>query len=122
MDFLEFVDDIDKIWTPEDNSKIAQTYSLNRSVVPALIKLHREWKEAFDSRSEEVQKLELELNHFKSNQNLSNVVELEKKVKELKKVVIELQEEIEEYRKKIKHLKDENYTLRNSSFLKKLVG
>lgn len=122
MDYLAFISDIEKVWTEKTNSKIAQTYSLNRSVLPALIKLHREWRKTFDDLENDVAKLELELNHYKSDKNLFNNVELEKKLKELKKVVIELQEENEKYCKEVKLLKEDNYTLRNSSIFKKLVG
>jgi len=122
MDYLAFVDDIEKVWTEKDNSKIAQTYSLNRSVLPALIKLYREWRKSYDDLVNEADKLELELNHYKSNKDLFNNIELEKKLKELRKVVIELQKENEKYRKEVIFLKEDNYNLRNSSLFKKLVG
>jgi len=122
MDYLTFVDDIEKIWTEQTNSKIAKTYSLNRSVLPALIKLHRDWQYVYNEQSKDYDTLELELNHYKSNADLKNIVNLEKKLKELKKVVIELQEENEEYRKKVKILEEKNFDLLNSSFIKKLVG
>ena len=122
MDYLTFVNDIEKIWTEQTNSKIAKTYSLNRSVLPALIKLHREWQYVYDEQSKDYDNLELELNHYKSNSDLKNNVELEKKLNELRKVVIELQDENEEYRKKVKNLEENNYNLRNSSIFKKLLG
>lgn len=122
MDYLTFVDDIEKIWTEKDNSKIAQTYSLNRSVLPALIKLHREWTYTFQQQSDDYDKLELELNHYKSNKDLFNNVELEKKLKELRKVVEELQEENYNLSKNNKILDDKFRELENSSLIKKILG
>lgn len=122
MDYLTFIDDIDKIWTEEKNSKLAQKYSMNRSVLPALINLHREWTSIFDSQSNKLSKLELELNHYKNNDNLVQNVELEKKVKELKKVVAELQEESYKNDKKIRILESQNSDLQNRTIFQKLVG
>ncbi len=122
MDYLTFIDDIEKIWTEKTNSKIAQTYSMNRSVLPALINLHRQWKDVFDLETSNYDKLELELNHYKSNQNLSTNVELEKKVRELRKIVEEIQEENYNLETKIKVLEKENFDLRHSSIFRKLVG
>lgn len=122
MDYLSFVSDIEKVWTEKDNSKICQTYSLNRSVLPALINLYRDWEHVYNRLSEDYEKLDLELNHYRANKNNIDNVEKDKKIIELQKVVIELQEENEEYRKEVRNLKEDNYNLRNSSLLKKLVG
>ena len=122
MDYLSFISEIDKIWTEQTNSKIAQKYSMNRSVLPALINLHRQWQKSFDLEVSNYDKLELELNHFKSNQNLSSNVELEKKNRELKKVVEEIQEKNYSLEKKIIVLQSQNSDLRNKSLFKKLVG
>jgi len=122
MDYLAFISDIDEIWTEQTNSKIAQKYSMNRSVLPALINLHRQWKEFFDLETSNYNRLELELNHFKSNQNLSSNVELEKKNRELKKVVEEIQEENYNLEKKIRVLESKNNDLQNKSLFKKIVG
>jgi len=122
MDYLTFIDDIDKIWSEKTNSKICRDYSMNRSVLPALIKLHREWDNVFNLQTEELNKLDLELNHYKSNKDLFNNVELEKKLNELRNVVTELQEECYQKDKEIRVLKQENYNLHNSSIFKKLVG
>lgn len=122
MDYLTFIEDIQKIWTEKDNSKICRDYSLNRSVLPALLKLNKEWKIVFDDVCNEVDNLQLELNHYRSNKNNVDNVEKDKKIIELQKVVIELQNENEEYRKEVRNLKDDNYNLRNSSLFKKLVG
>ena len=122
MDYLAFISDVEKIWTEKTNSKIAQTYSMNRSVLPALINLYREMDKIFNLQSNNVESLELELNHYKSNQNLSTNVELEKKVSELRKIVEEIQEENYNSETKIKVLEKENFDLRHSSIFRKLVG
>jgi len=122
MDYLAFVSDIEKIWSESSNSKICKEYSLNRSVLPALIKLHREWKKVYDLEVSNYDELELELNHFKSNQNLVKTVELEKKISELRKVVDELQQENYELEKKVHKLSDCNFNLENKSILQKLLG
>jgi len=122
MDYLAFLDDIDKIWTEERNSKIARDYSMNRSVLPALIKLHREWTDVFNRQSEDYDALELELNFYKNNKDLVSNVELSKKIEELKNVVTELQEENYQYEKKIRVLEDENYHLKHKTLFQKLVG
>jgi len=122
MDYLTFIDDIDKIWTEQNNSKICREYSMNRSVLPALIKLNREWNTVFNSQTEDLNKLDLELNHYKSSKDLSNYVELEKKLDDLNENIIELREENMKYRDEITILERKNSDLQNSSFLKKLVG
>jgi len=122
MDYLTFIDDIDKIWSEEDNSKICRDYSMNRSVLPALMKLHREWTYSFDQLSNERDEIELQLNHFKSDVDLSNYVNLQKELNDLRKELNDLKQDKEEYRKEIVILKQDNYNLRNSSIFKKIIG
>jgi len=122
MDYLAFLDDIDKIWTEKSNSNISRDYSMNRSVLPALIKLHREWSVSFNLECKKYDALELELNYYKKNKDLVSNVELEKKLDELKNVVADLQEQNYQSDNTIRVLKDENYRLQHKTLFQKLVG
>ncbi len=64
--FLDFISKIDPLWTPQKNNQLAQEYSLNRSVLPALIKLNRLWQESYDDLSNDCNSFELSLNRYKS--------------------------------------------------------
>jgi len=122
MDYLSFIDEIDKIWNEKDNSKIAAHYSLSRSTLPALINLHREWKVSFQALNEERDILELELNHYKSDKDLSSLVDCEKSKSSLLEKVSILEDELYKRDDEIDRLKEELYRLQNSSIFKKIVG
>jgi len=129
MDYLSFIQDISKIWTEKENAKISKKYSLNRAVLPALIHLNNEWQIVFDIECKNYDNLELELNHYKSNPNLVEQVELSKIIDNRDKVIFDNQKEIDKkdleirkLKKQIDFLSQKVDYLSNQTLLEKVFG
>ena len=122
FDYFEFVNKISQIWKPENNRQLSLEYGLNKAVLPSLVKLNRSWTDTFETVSNRCDDLELQLNHYKS-QDIDKLIEknsfLSDELKKLKDRLKRYKDDIIELEQKNRLLVDNIEKLSNQNTKKK---
>ena len=121
-DYFVFVNKISQIWKPENNRQLSLEYGLNKAVLPSLVKLNRSWTDTFETVSNRCDDLELQLNHYKS-QDIDKLIEknsfLSDELKKLKDRLKRYKDDIIELEQKNRLLVDNIEKLSNQNTKKK---
>lgn len=125
-DYISFLGDISKQWRKENNNEIAFEFGLDKSSLPSLIRLYREWEEVFNTISSEktaldnkIKLLTREIKELKESDLVKLNENLRLEIQSKNSQIYDLYSDIEDLRENVEYLQDNQ---KPKTFLSALRG
>lgn len=110
-DYFSFIKDISKQWKKENNSDIAFEFGLDKNVLPALVRLTRDFDITFNSISKTLEEKEKYIKKLLSDIEVLQNIDYETQISDLKNQIQDLKNQRDEAEEAFTNLREEMYEM-----------